>query len=268
MFRSGQITILVLLLSLLGLTTALSVASRSLSDLKQVTQVDVGTKAFAAAEAGLEFALNEFSRNFNPDCTVQTANLTIPGISGINYTICPNSKDYASWTNVFKDDVFQVVFPTNNPNNLKSANVLWENPAAAIEIDVIDNGGTVSRYFSNPVGSTTANGFATGSNVANCISSTCNDPAFSSWSSCVIGIANIDNASMIRIKPLYANSSVAICGQTAGGSPGRIPLQNYVITVTATSTNGTVRKIQVIKTPPVLPAIFDNVLYTSGSIVR
>jgi len=269
MSRSGQITVLVLLLSLLGLTTALSVASRSLSDLKQVTRVDIGTKTFAAAEAGLEYALNDFSTNSTVKCvTPQSAGLTIAGISSLTYTICANNSDYTTQLNVPKDDVSQTDF-VGIPANLKTVDVLWSNSAASVLIDVVDNSNVVTRYYYNPVGTSISNGFATGVDVTSgCLTTTCNDPSFTSWSGCAPGIPNIQNVRLIRIKPVYANSSVAICGRTAGNSPGRLNVQSVVITATATSTDGTVKKIQVVKVQPALSPIFDSVLYTGGTIVK
>lgn len=270
--RSGQITVLVLLLSLLGLTTALSVASRSLSDLKQVTRVDIGTKTFAASEAGLEFALNDLFQNQTADCTTKDALASLPSLSSqmksITYTLCANNADYAMQLNVSKDDVFQIDF-VGIPGNLKTADVLWSNSAASVLVDVVDTSNIVIRYYYNSVGSSLTNGFSVGTNIATgCLTTTCNDPSFASWVGCAPGIPNIPNVRLIRIKPVYANSSVAICGRSAGGSPGRLNVQFVVITVTATSTDGTVKKIQATRVQPALSPVFDNTLYTGGTIVK
>ncbi len=106
-FRKGQVTILALLIGLMGLTIGLSMASRSLSDFHQVTIVDQGTKALAAAEAGLQYALNQLNyNNASQNCTPSSvASLptnvvsSLANISGVNYNICFNTVNYQTMTN-------------------------------------------------------------------------------------------------------------------------------------------------------------------------
>ena len=61
--NSGQAILLVVLVMIVGLTVGLSVVSRSIVSIKTSTEEADSQKALAAAEAGIEKALNT-SRDF------------------------------------------------------------------------------------------------------------------------------------------------------------------------------------------------------------
>src|SRR3989344_601354 len=120
--RRGQVTVLILLLALLGLTGALSVASRSLSDLRQVSQVETGTKALAAAEAGLQKTLGDLNAGtltFNEATGCSSGPITGIVIDGLDmsdpvgrppltYSVCGNTADYVWDDDLAADDVLEV----------------------------------------------------------------------------------------------------------------------------------------------------------------
>lgn len=261
MSRSGQITILVLLLSLLGLTTALSVASRSLSDLKQVTQVDVGTKAFAAAEAGLQYGLNQLSTG-GPI----TGSVAIPGAT-VNYQIDTSVGNIATIPSVTVDDVNQLDLSAVT-SNTKSFDIFWQGNGQ-IEAIVLDKNNIIRRFIFNAYG-TSGHGFSSGistTDTANCPSSCLT--GYSGYTSCTGD--NVDfqsNDKLLRIKALTNSTPVLVCALNAGKSQINMPTPIIIVTATATTTNGTVKKVQAAKFPPTLPAIFDYALYTNGTIVK
>lgn len=270
--RNGQITVLVLLLALMGLTIGLSQVSRSLSDLKQVTYVDSGTKAFAAAESGMQFALNKLSQNV-VDCpaTPPFSKVTpVPtGISTITYTICPNDAGVVVLP-VKSDEVLQLDL-RGQPANLQSLDILWKSTTnnVAIEVISVDSSNVLTRYSYNANGMTppTANGFATPSVGSTCIdpptgSNVCTDTSFNTGSC----LQNVPRENLVRIKPLYNDAVIMICGRASGKSPQRLDGQTYLITVTATANNGTVKKLQTQKILPALPSIFDFAMYSGTGI--
>lgn len=278
----GQIAIFALLMGLLGLTIATSAASRSLSDLRQVTIVDSGTKALAAAEAGVEYALSQLATQPKPatgTCTATTAaNLTLTGIkpytgtpatSGVVYEVCSHTPDFAVMPNVAQDDVFQVNFSDITAANVKAVSVLWKNPNASLEIIKVDGNDKLTRYVYNGVSVTANNGFAPAQPATNCLTSLCADATFSGGS--CTGPAEIPYNSgdkILRLKPVYANTDLAICAYTAGNSPGRFALQYYYVTARATTTNNVVKKILTSQIASSLPSIFDNVFFSGGDISK
>lgn len=272
--RLGQITILILLLSLLGLTTALSLSSQSLSDLKQVSYVDAGTKALAGAEAGLQYALTTpLPSSGCSQGTISQSILSLSGISNITYKLCGSTKDSVFVPNVPKDDVFQLDLAGVN-SNLKSFDVSWKSDAS-VEIIVLDSDSTIRRYAYNAntsLGLARNNGFAAGQSGVNC-SPGC-DASFNGGS--CTGYGEIlykpgthgTRAQLVRVRPLYQSSDINFCGRSSGNSSSKFGLQYYQVEASATTANGTLRRIQIDRYPPALPAIFDNVLYNGGDITK
>lgn len=268
----GQVTILVLLLGLMGLTVALSSASRSLSDLKQVSYVDFGTKAFAAAEAGLQYGLNAFSGNpVLADCTPHDiTGLTINGINTsagkFQYQICSNSQDNydtraLSLATPVQDGVVSVFFPNNITPTPKGYRVYWMNPAS-VEIIIVNSAGsvTVSRYAYKGSGGY-GSGFPTAATGASC--------GDGSYDNCA-DIGTYSNQDIgIRVKPIGSASHIKVqMYKNGGGQQPRIGNVTFTVSAWAETTNGTKKKVQAVQSPPTMPSIFDYVLFSNSSISK
>lgn len=289
-FQKGQVTILALLLGLLGLTVSLSVASRSLSDLRQVTVVDQGTKALAAAEAGVEYALNQLSNGALPNCgptqSLPATGLSLANITGVTYNACTNTTNFAAYQSVSQDDVVQI-YVGGQPANVKGFQVLWKNPNASIEIVKVDDNNGAVRYVYNSVGTdpaylakTSGNSFAPSVAGSGCYrdsgnASPCGDSSYNNSTSSCAGFwgeipysKNNPGDQYLRIKPLYESSDVVICSDPAGGSSGRLQLQYAQVTAVATSAGGVTKKIQTTQVANFLPAIFDSVVYSGGNLTK
>lgn len=259
--RKGQITILVLLLGLMGLTVSLSAASRSLSDLKQVSYVDFGTKAFAAAEAGLQYGLNQASTG-GPN----TGSISISGIN-VSYQVDTSVGNVVVTPSIGVDNVTQLDLSTVNANT-KSFDIFWQG-SGQIEAIVLDKNNIIRRFAFNAYG-TSGHGFSTGistSDVSNCPSSCLT--GYSGYTSCTGTTVDFQsNDKLLRIKALTNFTPVLVCALNAGKSRIDIATPIITVTATATTTNGTVKKVQAVKTPPTMPAIFDYVLFSNSSISR
>jgi hypothetical protein len=264
--RLGQITVLALLLGLLGLTVGMSAAGRTLSDLKQVTYVDAGTKALAAAEAGLQYALNVYSATGSvASCTSPTdipsgdLNLASMRISRITYQICATGGSmFDSGVVVARDDAtgFSLVGAVPTAKYLK---VYWS-PSASVEIAVMRRqmgGFTTTRYGYNAFGVGAGNNFAA---AASC-GTECETPEIS-----------LDpQDELVRIRPLYDSSRIraeALKAGTGGGRQVQLGMQTISATVSAVTTNNTVRKVTATKMPVGLPSVFDFALFAPGGITK
>ncbi|MCL4390551.1 MAG: hypothetical protein M1484_03265 [Patescibacteria group bacterium] len=266
--KRGQIAILAILLGLVGLTISLSVASRSLSDLKQVTVVDQGTKALAAAEAGIQYGLNQLSQGSNSCTPLAASGLSLNGIKGVQYTVCADTSSYGLMPAVAQDDVYQIDLSGLQPN-VKSLAVLWKNPNAALEIIKIDKNNVLTRYIydRSPDNSNPANNFATPMPGSACVSSGCADNSFNNGS--CTGVAEIpfnNGDQLLRVKPLYASSDVAVCGFASGNSAVGLSLQNYQVTAIATTSGGVTKKVQSTLISGTLPTVFDSVIFNGGNL--
>lgn len=286
--KRGQVTVLVLLLGILGLTVGLSVVSRSLSDLKQASYVDFGTKALAAAETGAEYALNQISSpsfssaNLSTQCNTATPSqqqvydaanpagnkITLDastGVQSVYYSICPDSSGYSQKSNVAKDEVHQV--DLNTPGSgawTSNIRVIWQSPAA-VEVSVLyqDLSGayTIKRFAYNSSANTVINA-ATGTLASSndCLGTTL--PVGSTWYRVPADLTGT-NAIQVRVRPIGNSSSIFVCGATP------LPGQFYTVISKAVTTNGTVKRVQVTRDIfGHLPSVFDNVIYSGGSLVK
>ncbi len=271
--RQGQVTVLILLLGILGLTVGLSTASKSLSDLKQASYVDVGTKALAAAESGMEAALNDLANNNSTaTCGAPGSGPAIAGITSVQYTICGADKNSVQ-ADVAKDDVFDVDLSQTAPYP-KGYYVYWDG-LAPVEISLLNNNNSTSylidRFSVNPVsGGDPTNNFSSAVPGGNC-----NDATFANCYGLYTGGANPARRwdQLIRVKPVPNSAGltkIKVEAVPPGGTPNPVLYgAYYTLTAWATTSNGTVRKIQVVKTPaPGLPAIYDNVLFSGGSLTK
>ena len=292
--NSGQLTILVLLLAMLTLVGGLSVATRSLSDLKQVTFVDSGTKALAAAELGLQYAFanqNTFGSITPPGsgCSskILVSGLTLAGIdnSSVKYQICRVSQKSVTAPAVAKDDVLQV--DLSNVSGIKGFDVSWRGQGA-VEIEVVDKSANgnyyVRRYGYNSSLKPYDNGFITARPGTDCVISerqaACDTSSGGTYDSCTgygevayqyvapLPDGSTTLAKLIRVRPLYAAADVLVCAQNTTDPTAGFGLDSYQITAVAKALDGSTKKIQAAYYPSALPAIFDNVLYSGGSISK
>lgn len=137
--RQGQITLLVLLLGVLGLTVGLSGVSRSLQDAKQATQVNSGTRALAMAEAAVENRIAETTDtslittrcggNSNLSLTNEiTANLP-SFVRRLQTGACITSNPDSELTNVSPVDAIAIdltKMSTVTNGNVKKIAILWD----------------------------------------------------------------------------------------------------------------------------------------------
>lgn len=114
--QSGQILIVFLLVLVVGLAIVLSVASRSITDIRTTTTSDESNRAYFAAEAGVEEALKklEGASNFSgnlPDLDFSALNQTTAKISVKNIDAGTNFFSFPNEVN--KDEVVQVSLLTD-----------------------------------------------------------------------------------------------------------------------------------------------------------
>lgn len=276
---AGQVTILVLLLGLLGLTVSMGVVSRSLQDVKQVTFVDQGAKALAAAEASLQIGLSDLENQMNAGSVTSpcvsesnpppvTPAVTLAGISRVQYQLCANPLgSYDSGTPVNTDDVVDIDTSKAVPPP-KYVNIFWQGPGSVEVSQLIFKGGAYSlyRYAANGQGS------VHGDNKFSAASpgSTCTNPpspyANATWN-CWQFTTDPYNR-LVRIKPLYAPSRIAIEMVNDSHNPTTMNIPTYSVIAWATTVNGTKRKVQATWTGASLPAVFDNVLFSQVDILK
>lgn len=260
--NSGQVAVFVLLLTLLGLTVGLSVTSRTLQDLKQTAISDQSSRAFTAAEAGIEDALAK-------TLAVGSSTINVGG-SNVNYVV--SRSPVAAYTpegSVAKDDVIEIDLRTYTGSTLTinwtKKNDAHEDPAnlcnegsftapAALMLsfytfDGSNYGVKKLAYNASRCGTLgTLNNFLTANNSANV-----------DYLSGVT-VAYTSDMKVLRIRPIYNDASITVTGNA------NLPAQGYTIKSTAQTTGQVSRAVEVTRTNTALPPFFDYVLYTGGNL--
>lgn len=263
--QSGQALLIIVLVMVVALTIGLSVASRTITNLRNTQEQASSQKALSAAEAGVEQAIKNSANVAGSLNTTTNYNTTISQVSGTTPfklnggNVIPKNDAIYVWLTAY----------STNPANL------WQNPwtgnltiywgdnsgacnNAALEISLISGSkvsSTMTRYGIDPcsTGRSASNHFVTCPNNVN--------PIFTCTSSSVAGSTfyykttiSITNGLLLRINPLYAGAFMAVAGDHA------LPSQGSIITSTGTTdtnTNtSTTRKVTVFQGYPEIPAEF------------
>jgi len=274
-YKKGQATVLVLLLAMLGLTVVMSVSSRSLSDLKQSTYVDSGTKALGVAEAGLQYALSQNIQPPTGGCTTEMdvkSALNISGVQSASYIACNGSTNVVFIPSVLSGQMVQLDVSGMDPMNTKFLNFFWQGEAS-VEIIYVNGDDTLVRYGFNAHGSARTNGMSEagqsgGPNCSpdkNCVS----EADLQTYTNCSGEIIHSSNDSLIRIKTFYGSSPIIVCAITSGSSIAKDMSMEFVtVTATAKMTDGTTKRVQAQRYPPALPSVFDEAIFTTQPLSK
>lgn len=251
-YNSGQAGLVVLLLTVILLTIGISVASRGTSDLAISRQEEESNRALNGAEAGVENAL---SQNLNFSGSTYSGSVNVDSNLSVNYTI---DKINILETRLFKGVSAQA--DVTGVANGQGIQIRWaketncsQNPAALL-VTVFRKVGTNIRqrsYAYRPC-ATPNNGFTQVST----------DPSGELFRQVTLDLKSGDL--FVRIKPMYGDTSVQV-----QGNGWNLPVQYYKVRSVADSNIGNeVRAVQVNRTNPVAPSIFDFVLYSGRGIVK
>ncbi|MBI2019146.1 pilus assembly PilX N-terminal domain-containing protein [Candidatus Daviesbacteria bacterium] len=290
MRQKGQVILILVLIMTVALAVGISVVQRSLSDVSTATKIEQSSRAFSAAEAGIEKALKndasgvDFTVDNNSSATVSTNNL-VPGLPtgyGRQDPIeCPPGD-----SSLPKEGMAQVWLAnpqstTNPPEERYKANeldVYWGNSSgdkAALAITVVYYQGgeykTNKYYFDHnnrvpplPAG----DGFTTVDCPGN-IKPAYSDGTTGSTYQCSTRIKPLPAGTLILLRArLLLNETEQPFAVQAVGTCGRdcsIPPQAKLIESTGTS-GDVARKIKFCQTEKVVPAYFDYAIFSMGEI--
>ncbi len=229
--KSGQVVLIVLLIMVVILTIGLSLISQSVTDISISKDEEEAIRAFSAAEAGIEAALQDIS----------AAPATVV-VDGITANVSVSGEDENFEFNLAEGEYLDL--------DLTGANVgtritlKWD-PGAAVETSFYKSNNTVQRYIYR-------------SDTASCLSGaiivTEADEEFQ-----LIGTTAIDE--MLRIRALCSTTNLDI---TVGNDS--LEDQTHEIDSRA-SEDGKTSAIQVTRADE-LPSIFDYVIFSKGTITH
>lgn len=274
--QSGQVLVLLILVMTVALATGLSIIQKSLSDISSASKVEQSSRAFSAAEAGIEKALKGDNSAVNFADNSSTANILDQGLQppvpATGRQIPLEFQDKFA-----KEDVAQVwladLNSTANPPALfykqNSLDIYWGNSTldkAALEVTLIYYDGSkyatkkwyldhsITRSQDNGFEKVACSGYSIGASQYQCKKTLESFPS---------------NLMLLRARLLYNSSSQPIAVGAVGtcGSDCSIPPQVRMIYSIGVS-GETQRRIRVSQQEKVVPPYFDYAIFSSGDISK
>lgn len=270
--QSGQVAVVVLLIMAVLLVLGLSLASQTTQEALISSQEEDTTRVFNAAETAVEEALSKLSKGETitqgVNTPVEAGNL--PNNTSASYLLGIDDKAEGVITqgmsaSVFLDsrDPMTIHWGTAADCNSDASLIvsLYYKPTPSTSQQVV-----VKHLALKPTGcygdAAKAVGFTEGTNDTGTYNYRYTlTPTDAAW-----GATNPAMPQMLRIKALYANAPFLIDGIT-------LPSQKDTISATATDTvdpsgSRERRAIEVTRTKPAPPVLFDYALYSGGSLSK
>lgn len=265
--QEGQALLAIILVMVVVLTVGLSVATRSITNLRTVNDEASSQRAFSAAEAGIEQSLKSntgASGTFSANSA--SFNTTYRVLQGAELLLNSGNivardegadlwlSDYPSYTNTWSGRI-DISWGTSSDSCQRDP---LANTMAALEIVVISGSKAApvtSHYVFDPCPDRASYNHFT---------------SVTSGSSVVAGktfaykvsIGTVTSGLIARIVPLYANTMIAVEGFDASGLPKQFPPQGAAIDSVG-SAGGTERKITIVKSYPSVPSeLFPFIIFS------
>lgn len=301
MKEKGQVILLLILIMTVALSIGLSIVQKSLVDVSTASKVEQSSRAFSAAEAGIE-------KGLGGDTSLQTFTDTSSKITEITNTgLMPavpavgTRQAALEFPSLAKEDVAQVWLsdPTSNLPNCDSGkvcytqntlDVYWGNSStdrAAIEITLVHHDGTQyvgsRKWYLDQINR--SNGFCqipitdcSGGNPAGANTYQCKVRLGDSNVTCANGVS-IDNSALpttspnklmlLRMRLLYNSTSQPFAVRAVGTCDSSCYLPAQARSIESTGVSGeTQRKVQVFQLEKVVPHYFDYSIFSAGEISK
>lgn len=257
--EKGQALLIVVLVMVVALTVGLSIASKTITNLRSSTEEANSQKALAAAEAGIEQAIKTnaiangtfVDTNTSYSTSVTAVSGTSFLVNGGNPVVQDNGADL--WLSDYSSDPTKL-YTTNLYTG--TLTIKWGTSSAdpcanaAIEVVIISGASrqtaTSKRYVYDPCAGRAGSNHFTQAVVLTSPNDKVLDKKFYYQTDTPIPVVS---GFIGRIIPLYFNSPVGIVGSA--------PLPSQGSTITSTGTSGTTsRKVNVFQGYPEIPSEF------------
>lgn len=287
MSNKGQILLILLLVMAVGLGVGISIIQRSVSDVSTASKTEQSTRAFSAAEAGIEKAL-QGTCTTDPCVNFPDNNATASIIGG---GLLPAQPGQAlEYPEISREKIAQFYLadpgnpgtttPSPAGNNFytqSSLDVYWGNSStdrSAIELTFIYFNGTTfvnNKIFYDQITRSPTNGFivVTANATDNCNGNNTTGLTGGATFQCKKRVTGLPaNLKILRARLLYNESDQPIAikpTDTSGCSGCSIPSQAKVITSTGSS-GAAKRTVQLFSEDQVVPFFFDYAIFSAGDI--
>lgn len=271
--QSGQVLLISLLVLSIATTVALSLIGRSTTDVTISNQISQSSRAFSAAEAGIEEALKTGvgtvgAQVLTAGVTYNVAKADIGGAAGAY--VFPKKVIRGTtetlWLVSHNADGTLIEIPTYTTANI---DVCWSQetttPAMIVSVVYKTSGGqyrvakaaydpnstrAATNKFSGVTFTSGGCGAGTGTTYKQAIT-------FGSFTPIIDPVS--DTLLMLRLQPVYADTNLAV------NATGMLPTQGSKLESSGTSETGITRKIVVYQQYRSPPSLFDSVIYSQGS---
>ena len=296
--QKGQIVIILLLITLVALSVGLAITQRTLTNLTTSTQNEQASRAFSAADAGIERAIqaSENDPNFS---SLSTFDVGPDSKASVTRVILPNPNQALEYPPLGKETIAQ--FWLINPDNFNDAAFLnnevdiyfgkfdvlpGSTDAPALEInavilDISTNSYLSSRYYIDSASSTQQtgrspeNGFTlsnqncNGNNLINTSSSkdASSDRKFRCKHHLVLSTDSNKKPIILRIRILYSNLNHPIAVAPSPLLSNSLPPQASIFKSTGISGQSQ-KTLQVFRLKYVVPNFFEFSIFSAGDIQK
>lgn len=275
-YRSrGQILLITLLILTVATTIALSLIGRATIDLSMSNQLEESTRAFDAAEAGIEQALKTGSGTNQPVTLSSgvTYNVSVNSIGGATGVVQLAHKTLQNSTETLwlVEHTAEGLLNETPFYTAPTIELCWSRetspaPAAAIGVSVLykrssDSTYQVARLAIDPATVSRNNGF----NRVNFNTVGCGLNYYGTTITfATLGIASAsDTILALRVRPFYADATIAI-----NGGASQIPKQGNQIESVGETGTGVSRKVVVYQQYRAPQSIFDSVIHSDGEFKK
>lgn len=261
--QKGQVLLIVVMLLATAVTVTLAVSFRGTTDTKLTKLEEENQKALAAAEAGIEAALQKGT-------IADISTLNVPsGFTG-SAQIDTTKKPFFVSTPLQKDAQYTVYLSTpggtaDNPN-FNSLTTGYTNQdlmvcfgssssSPAIELTLVKQAGNLKKFAVNPSTSTVVSN-AAAATAALAGDSDCPTDETPFTNKYKINSADIGTTGLLLIARIISPSAITTKVGFKNLSGVNLPLQGKAVVSTANSTAGVSRKVQLFQSYPQLSAEF------------
>jgi len=254
LLEQGQAVLIVLLVIAVALGFGLSIISQSVTDVRISKQEQESARAFNVAEAGIEEALKSIivgEGNLSVDDV--SVNYSVGSLTGLSNTVKENESveiDLSGADVALNTVTINWVDSESLTENPGSCVALSGQAPASLLVTVTDNLNQVTRFGVNACELNADNGMVD-------VSVDGDDIFLRQYD-----IAVDANDVLMRIRPVYNRVSMNVSGNVD------LPVQAYLINSTAQAPTLESKAIEVTRTEPATPSVFDYVIFSGASIAK
>ncbi len=245
--QSGQVGIVLLLLTVVLLSAGVSIVNRSVTDVNISNTASSGEQAFDLAESAIDQANSQDLSTYTPPAADPSNPIQVrTNVSG-NRSLSA----YIAQGDVASIDVTGMAAGSVLSVSWAKETVCTETASLVFSVFNTAGGSTpgVRRYYMGPASCSRGDNFTP---------ATAGSGSYFNQATITLQTGDV----LLRIRPLYAASDILVSG-------ANLPVQSYTVTSVAQNTiSKETKAVRLQRTLPAAPSLFDYVLFSGTSITQ